>query len=72
MPSPPPLVVVGRITFYFECGVFGLVTSHCPIIPYLLQEDKTRATRVVRVIRVESNTYLPVVALCQYFGCGGK
>jgi hypothetical protein len=51
----PPLVVVGGITFYFKRGAFGLVTSQCPIVPYLLQEDKTRVTRVVRVLRVDTN-----------------
>ncbi len=55
MPSPPPLVVVGGITFYFERGAFELVISQCPIVPYLLQEDKTRVTRVVRVLRVDTN-----------------
>jgi hypothetical protein len=47
--------MVGGITFYLERGAFGLITSQCPIIPYLLQEDKTRVTRVVRVLRVDTN-----------------
>jgi hypothetical protein len=51
----PLLVVVGGITFYFKHGAFGLVTAQCPIIPYLLQEDKTRVTRVVKVLQVDTN-----------------
>ncbi len=38
MPPPPPLLVVGGITFYFECAVFGLITSQYPIVPTLLLE----------------------------------
>jgi hypothetical protein len=53
----PPLVVVGGITFYFERGAFGLITSQCPIVPYLLQEDKTRVTRVVSVLQVDTNNF---------------
>jgi hypothetical protein len=61
------LVVVGGITFYFERGAFRLVNSQCPIVPYLLQEDKTRVTRVVRVLQVDTKNYQVRADRCRLY-----